>query len=146
MAGKGKDCGVPGADFTADFVLGILEIKNLLELGNGLKELGLQGCEEGEDFLGGGAGGVERRRSGGGLGLGRKEGGKGAAKSSQPKRAIGRDFKEAGGERGHLDEDGLSSWEWGKEGEQGRRGGGRGRHIYSGRRGGGGGGGLRRRR
>lgn len=78
--GKGKEGRVLGADIAGDFVLGVLEIKNLLELGDGLEELGLEGGEKGEDFFGGGRGGGG---GGGGegllLGLGREEGWESAA-------------------------------------------------------------------
>lgn len=65
LISKRENGGVLGSDFAGDFLLDVLEIENLLELGNGLEELGLEGSEEGKDFFGGGRRRVRKmRRSG----------------------------------------------------------------------------------
>ncbi|KAL4577782.1 hypothetical protein LXL04_013895 [Taraxacum kok-saghyz] len=97
----------------------ISRVEDLLELGDGFVELGLEGGEEGEDVFCGGGNGIGR-----GLGLGGKECGEGAPECGEPLGVVRGDLEEFGGEGRHSDEDGLGSLEGWEEGEEGQGGGG----------------------
>lgn len=149
LVGEGEKGGVLGSDVAGELDTGVLEVEDLLELGDGFEELGLEGGEEGEDLFGGGGRGGKRK----GRGRGRREEGRdGAAEGGKPEGAVGADLEEARGEGGHEKEEGLSARERRKEREE-RRGGWRSRGEGGGGRGGlrgfggcgggGGGGGVR---
>lgn len=117
LLGEGEESGVSSADLAGDLDAGVLEIKDLLELGDGLEELGLQSGKEGDEILGGGRDGS----GGGGGGGGRVEffgevGGV-ATVGGEPDGAVGGEVEELGGEGSHLGEDGLGTGERGEEGE-----------------------------
>lgn len=100
LLGEGEEGRVLGFYVTGELVFGVLQVEDLLELGDGLEELGLEGVEEGEDLFGGGGRGGEV--GGGGGGGGWQKGGECTAIGSGPVGAIGGDIEETSSEGGHL--------------------------------------------